>query len=66
MSDQIENLCQQHRKQTDEATIAEGSALEAIRNGQFDRARAAVDAAEECWKRRLELRDQIAQLIEAQ
>lgn len=48
----------------DAAMLAEGSVLEGIRNGQFDRARAAVDEAEAAWNERLELYDEIAEMVE--
>jgi len=65
MSERIEDLRQRFREQIDEATIAEGSVLEAIRNGQFDRARSAIDAAEAAWQRQAELRDELVEIVDA-
>lgn len=65
MDERIAELAEEFAEQECEAMLAEGSALEAIRTGQFDRAHEAVDAANAAWAHRLELRDEIVGLINA-
>ncbi len=66
MTDRTEELSAELACNQDAAMIAEGSVLEAIRNGQFERARAAVDEAEAAWNERLQLFDEIAEMADAE
>ena len=63
MTEPTEELSAELAFHQDAGMIAEGSVLEAIRNGQFDRARAAVDEAEAAWNRRLELFDELSEVV---
>lgn len=65
MTKRTEELSAELAFHQDATMIAEGSVLEAIRNGQFDRARAAVDEAEAAWNERLELFEEIAEMVES-
>lgn len=65
MTDRAEELSAELAFHQDATMIAEGSVLEAIRNGQFDRARAAVHEAEAVWNERLELFEEIAEMAES-
>lgn len=66
MAKRTEELSAELAFHQDASMIAEGSVLEAIRNGQFDRARAAIDDAEAAWNERLELFDEIAEMVESE
>ena len=66
MTKRTEELSAELAFHQDATMIAEGSVLEAMRNGQFDRARAAVDEAEAAWKERLELYEEISEIVDSE
>lgn len=63
MTEPTEELSAELAVEHDVAMIAEGSVLDAMRQGDFEAARSAIDEAEAAWNRRLELFEEIAEMF---